>query len=239
METISSFDDDNVQARAARVLFTSTFEGMARETPWACLKKQEPITIVRAAEGTPENPQGTTLPIARPPYNYEYVIPSDCLDTRYLVPHIKPSSYPQDDIPQTTASRIAMTAYPAGGAIPFETAYGTNELGQPIKVILTNLRHAELVYTVNNDNPDVWDSLFQRAMVARLAAYFVPALNLNINLISLCEKIASQAIGDAMASDGNEGINVMDHTPDWILARGAGVTYDMYDAGFMGGQSRP
>jgi hypothetical protein len=92
-----------------------------------------------------------------------------------------------------------------------------------VTVILTNQDLAQAVYTANITNPQLWDSLFQAAMVASLGAFLVPALSLDIPLMQVQIKSADNIIAQARAMDGNEGVTTLDHTPDWILARaGAG-----------------
>ena len=55
-----------------------------------------------------------------------------------------------------------------------EIGYTTDSSGNPLEVILTNQQNAVANYTVNQQNPQVWDSLFTAAYVASLAAYLVP-----------------------------------------------------------------
>ena len=110
------------------------------------------------------------------------------------------------------------------GQIPFRVAYSTDMNNNPIQTILTNQMQAQLVYTVNQPNPQIWDSQFQAAMVASLAAYLVPGLALNIDLAKLQAGIAQKMIENARIRDGDEGTTSQDHIPDWITARNAGST---------------
>lgn len=119
----------------------------------------------------------------------------------------------------------AATWLPTDGQIPFQVAYATDSTGNPLTIILTNQTQAQLVYTVNQPNPQIWDSDFTSAIVASLAAYLVPALSLNLSLMAAQIKTAETIIGNARARDGNEGSTVQDHIPDFIRARNAGTGY--------------
>ena len=222
--------DGSVEADAISVLFTPTYEALARTAHWNCLSKQASLTMQAAAQGTPENPLGTTLPLPPTPWLYQYAYPSDCLDFGYIVP-----SFPSADnsvVPQTTLGNAAGTWLPTGGQIPFKVATSFDSHNNVTLCVLTNQDQAQAVYTVNQPNPATWDSLFQAAMVASLGAFLVPALSLSLPLMNLQIKNAEMAIAQARARDGNEGVTTQDHTPDWFVARagakdsdGAGLEY--------------
>lgn len=209
--------DGSTEADAGAVLFTPTFESLARSAHWNCLRKQEELSLVKAAIGTPENINGTTLPQPPSPWLYEYEVPSDSLNIRFLVPSLPALG---TGTPQTTINNVAPIWFPGGGQIPFAVVYDTDTSNNPMEVILTNQSQAQAVYTVNEPNPQQWDSLFQEAMVSSLAAYFVPALSLHVDLMKAQIGRAETLIARARVADGNEGVTVMDHVPDWIRARG-------------------
>ena len=209
--------DGSTEANAAAVLYTPTFESLARSARWNCLRKQVVLSLLAAAQGTPENPTGTALPLPPVPWLYQYAVPSDSLACRFLVPSL-PSVVgvaPQE----TTYSNSAATMLPGSGSIPFVVAYGTDASNNPIEILLCNQDQAQLVYTVNQPNPAVWDSQFQAAMVASLAAYFVPALSMNMQLMQAAKASADRIIMQARVADGNEGPTSMDNLPDWMRAR--------------------
>lgn len=209
--------DGSVEGDACSVLFTPTFEALARTAQWNCLTKQITLSMIAAAQGTPENPDGTSFPIPPTPWLYTYAYPSDCLAFRFIVP-----SFPaqEGDTPsQTTINNAAGAWVPNGGQIPFVVTSSSDTNNTPIEVILTNQDQAQGVYTANIPNPAIWDSLFQSAMVASLAAYLVPALSLSMPLMDRSIASAERCIAQARASDGNEGVTVMDHLPDWMQAR--------------------
>lgn len=212
--------DGSVEADAVSTLWTSTFEQLGRAAHWNCLTRQVTMNLLQAAKGTPENSTGTILPLPPSPWLYAYQYPSNCLDVRFVIP-----SFPDavgSSTPPTTINNSAGTWLPGGGQIPYAVSTILDVNNAPITVVLTNQDQAQIVYTVNQPNPAGWDSLFQEAMVASLGAYLVPALSLSIPLMDRCVKQAEVAIGIARARDANEGVTVMDHLPDWIIARAGG-----------------
>lgn len=228
---VSSLNEGSAQANAAATLFTPTFEALARSAPWNCLRNQVALTLLAAAQGTPENPDGTTLPLPPTPWLYQYAQPVDCLQVRFLVPSLPA---PNAGVPIFSVDTGAPTWIPGGGQISFAVAYATDASNNPLNVILTNQAQAICVYTVNQPNPQIWDSLFQAAMVASLAAYFVPALSLNMPLMQIQISAADRMIQQARVRDGNEGVTSMDNVPDWIRAR-SGATGRYWANGGPGG----
>lgn len=218
--------DGSTAADACAVLFTPTFEALGRTAQWNCLRKQATLSLLAAAAGTPENPNGTTMPLPPTPWLYQYGYPSDCLKINSLIPSL-PSAAP-GNVPMTTFNNQAGTNLNFGGQILYQVAYATDSSNSPIITILTNQTQAQAAYTVNQPNPTIWDTQFQAAMVASLAAYLVPALSLNLALMKAAIETAKGIIMEARVADGNEGVTIMDHVPDWIRARG-------YNAGWIPG----
>lgn len=216
---ISDLNEGSTQADACTTLFTPTYESLARVAYWNCLRQQVVLSLIAAATGTPENSDGTTLPLPPVPYLYSYQLPSNYLQARFIVPSfpIQTSGNP----PISPALIAAQSSLPLQ-QIPFRVAYATDSNNNPLQVILTDQSQAQLVYTVNQPNPQIWDSMFQSAMVASLAAYLVPALSLNMALASMQIKVAESLIQQARIRDGDEGTTSQDHIPDWIQARNVG-----------------
>jgi len=209
--------DGSVEGDAISLLWQPTFEQLGRSAAWNCLTKQSTLSLIQAAQGTPENPDGTSYSAPPTPWLYAYSYPSDCLAMRYIVPSLPTST--GGSAPATTINNSAGVWLPTGGQIPFSVTTEYTSNNSPYLVVLTNQSQAQAVYVVNESNPAVWDSLFQAAMVASLGAFLVPALSLDMSLMTLQIKTAEGAIKQARASDGNEGVTTMDHTPDWIIAR--------------------
>lgn len=226
---ISNLQEGSTQSDACNTYFQFVFEMLARAAYWNCLRQQKTLSLLAAAAGTPENPNGTTLPLPPTPWLYSYAIPSDSLQARYIVPMIPNAS--GSNTPLTTASVTAGAWLPTQ-QVPFRVAYSADANNNPIPIILTNQSQAQLVYTVNQNNPRIWDSSFTAAMVASLAAWLVPALSLNMPLMKAQAAIATELVMSARVRDGDEGTTSQDNIPDWIKARNAGGGY-----GWGGGYS--
>ncbi len=220
--TVSSIvpSDGSNEANNAALLFQPTYEMLARAAFWNCFRKQAPLSIVKAAAGTPENVSGTTLPIPTPPWLYGYAYPADCLMVRFLLPNYGSATGPAG-APFPTLG-LAAAGFGTNLAAPFVVSHDTDNSGNPIRTILANLDQAQAVYTINQPNPQLWDAGFQEAMVAGLGAKLVPALTGNGPMLQMQAGIATRIVNEARARDGNEGLAVVDHVPDWIRIRGYG-----------------
>lgn len=208
--------DGSVAADACSTLYPFVYEQLARMAQWGCLKKQASLTLIQASQGTQENPNGTSLPIPAQPWLYAYLYPADCLYVWGLVAYLSPT---QSAINFLSISNNVVSGYVDNEQIDYEIAYSTDADGNPIQVILTNQSQALANYTVNQPNPQSWDSMFTAAYVALLAVYLVPALSMNTPLMSANKVIAQGLIEKAQAMDGNESPVSQDHVPDFIRAR--------------------
>lgn len=227
--------DGSAEANSLSVLWNPTFEQLARVAPWNSLRKSAQLALLAAAQGTPENPEGTTYPLPEFPWLYSYAYPADCLRFSYIIPSnpVGQGGSP----PQTTINNTSGPIVPSGGQIRFVVSSALDANGNPIKIILTNQDQAQGVYVSDIPNPAQWDSLFQGAMVATLGAFLVPALSLSFPLMQIVIKQAEEAIQIARVADGNEGVTSMDHLPDWMQARagaqGIGGGYGFWNNGFL------
>lgn len=212
--------DGSTAGDACSTLFSFVFEQLARVTKWGCLSKQATLTLIQAAQGTPENPAGATLPLPQQPWLYAYLYPSDCLLMREILPPLVTSGSATN---QTCLNNSVTPNISGYYQIPYEIGYSVNSSNNPLQVILTNQESAVAEYSVNQQNPQLWDSLFTSAFVASLGAYLVPALSLNPPLMQAQIAIADKIIKQAQAQDTNESPIAQDHVPDFISAR-AGAT---------------
>jgi hypothetical protein len=128
-------------------------------------------------------------------------------------------------IPFTTADNMSPPGYVADVAVRFQVGTDTDAGGNDVRVILTNMAAAEMVYTKRISNPDLWDASFVQAATSYMGAWFVNALARNAALHKDQMQIAMGIINKARVTDGNEGPVTMDHMPDWIRARGTTPAY--------------
>lgn len=191
---------------------------MARTAWWNCLSKQATLSLLSAAPGTMENPQGAITPYPPNPWAYSYLVPPDSLRIRKMVPP-PPMLQGTGGIPIFPTNNSIQCYGGQRRIIPFEVSYGQDSNGNPAETILTNLSQAQAIYTVNQSNPAFWDSLFQQAIVNALAVYLVPALSLDKALMGMKRQDAEGIIMQARAADGNEGTISQDREASWISAR--------------------
>lgn len=215
---IASLDEGSTESIAISALYQSTFEQLARTAPWNALKQQASLTLLAAAAGTPENVDGDTLPIPPVPWLYSYAVPSNSLQIRFLLPPFT-NSNPSGTTPISPALLGSYSWVPMNGQIKYSVSYSTDSGGNPIEIILTNQTQAIAVYTVNQSNPVIFDSLFEQAFVASLAAYLVPALSLKLPLMDRAVRQAEAAISIARTRDGNEGTISQNRNASWMDAR--------------------
>ncbi len=145
-------------------------------------------------------------------------MPPDCLQLRYLLP--------QAAVGGGLGGAVAGGGLGGGaiGSLPqrFVLASDVNGQGQAVNVVLTDQSRALGVYTMDVTNESLWDAAFQEAMVFGLASRFAMTIAGDKSLARLVSQQAMLAVGAARASDGNEGLTVNEHLPDWLRVRGAG-----------------
>jgi hypothetical protein len=233
---IASLDEDSNEAMQAKLLLDPTRDELLRLAPWNCSTNFLSLSLIAAAPGTPENPvvgaPVWTKGIPPPPWVYEYAYPPDCLRTLYIVPQF-PTGF-ASGIPITTALTGGAPSFWNGPPVRFKVAIDQigadgkiHPDGQDTKVILTNQQQPILCYVKQVVNPDVWDSLYQEALVATLASKLVIALTGDKALANLKVAEANQRIVIARQGDGNEGLTVNDISPDWMRIRG--VSYPVWE----------
>lgn len=230
--SIASLDEVSNEARQCKLLLDPSRDELLRLAPWNCAANYTNLALICAAPGTAENPtQGSTTwqkGIPPPPWAYEYAYPSDCLRPLWVVPQF--STGYAGGIPITTAVTGASPTFWSGPPIRFKVGIDQiaggipSNVGVDTKVIWTNQEQALLHYIKRVTLPDVWDAQFQQALVAYLGARLVIALTGDKPLANLQIALANDFISKARAGDGNEGLTIIDFTPDWIRCRG--VDYD-------------
>jgi hypothetical protein len=92
--------------------------------------------------------------------------------------------------------------------------------GNPINVILTNQPQAIGVYTFRNGNTGMYDPLFVQCLSAYLGARVCIALTGDKNMMKMAFGMAQQFEASAQRFNGDEGLTVIDSTPDWMRVRG-------------------
>lgn len=98
------------------------------------------------------------------------------------------------------------------------------------RVILCNQEFATLMYVKQVTDPNVMDTLFQTAWINLVAAGMQMALKGDKAFSNQLIGEVNEAIQQARAIDGNEGLTVNDVTPDWLRIRGVA-----YSDGYVSG----
>lgn len=225
---------NSLAAQVASRTYQLQADNVFRAAHWDSARFQTDLTLLKAAWGTPENPDGT-LPRPPIPWRYEYAYPTDCLKMRFVIPQPNLSA---TGAPLMTNVGVNYQAL-VSTALPFVPAIDTDASGNRIKVILTNACLAQGVYTARIDNVDLWDVALQNAVIGALAAWFASPITGDDNKVKLAIAKAVGLLNAARISDGNEGITSTDHIPDWMQIRdssGANVWgWNVPGGGWMAG----
>jgi len=211
-------------------------DALHRAAHWNFARKQAALPLLKAAKGTPENPDGTKFPIPPVPWLYEYGYPTDCLQARFILQN--PGNAPGSDLPILAGGVFAAQQWGFMPGFKFAVAVDTDADGNQIKVVLADFEFAELVYTARIRNPDLWDSQFLLAASAFLGAWLINPISGDGDMLKSVIAIAKGIVETARISDGNEGVTSTDYVPDWMVVRGVTAHWMANAPGcFLGWQS--
>ncbi|HDR9078187.1 TPA: hypothetical protein QDA98_000737 [Burkholderia vietnamiensis] len=195
--TIASLDEGSAEANQCALHYDAALDATLRGAHWNFARKQMDLALL--ADAT----QGQTVP---QPWTYMYALPANCVLARFV-------------LPQTTALGMPV---PVAQQRPVPFIIGSTEdaNGNDITALLTNEPFAQLVYTGRITNPAIFDPSFVDA--------FVPVLGSKLAIPLTGEQgkrrdqltIAQALLISAQVSNGNEGLTVIDHQPDWMRVRG-------------------
>lgn len=132
--------------------------------------------------------------------------------------------------PQANPVGVSATTGLGDNLATFNLTFGAKA---PQRVIVTNQEFATLVYVQQVTDPNVMDTLFQRAWIELLAGHIALTLKGDLTLANQKVQLANYAITQARQSDGNEGLTINDITPDWIRIRGVDFV-DPYSGPYSG-----
>ena len=249
--TIGDLEEGTAEAQRALRQYAPTLKQMLRCAHWGFARQESPLKLLADATGATPN-VGNLVPtpwiylyaIPIDMMNARWVpqgrgtFPPNNAPPGNIVP-------PNNQLPLTSGigypPSYNLGNRPARFLIATDSNYpGVNTSGQPWgqntawwetqgiapnarTVVLTNVPHAHLVYTALIVYPTLWDSLFEEAFVAALAARLALPLNKDKKLgMALRQEnigIAAAALQQARIRDGDEGFSSADHTPDFIRIR--------------------
>ena len=218
--TIASLSEASAEAVNCSLWYDSQRKALMRAAPWGFNRRQIALSQV-----------GDLYPDATSPYPwaYAYAYPADCLKARYVLapPPSVSTAGTSTNVPQT-GSVIYPTSYWSpnrNNRFVIHNAVDAN--GNSSKLVLSNVYEALLVYTGDEQNPEMFDDMFTQALVDVLSYRLVIPLTGNAGMRTEFKQAAMTSIMEARAADGNEGMPSADHTPDWIKTRGIDSPYGM------------
>ena len=225
--TIAAFDERSTEARTVRTYYQDTLDALIRAAPWNFCRRTDYLTLLKAAPGTPENPDAGpgywTPDQPPPPWLYSYYLPDDCLKFRLVMPQISQTTGGSSTPIFPVVTGMPTALWLGQGAQKFIVGTDNAPSGNRVTTISTNQPQALGVWNRRENNPDLWDASFKQAMIDSLAVRIAMPITGDKSLAGMIKGWASSAIGSintARANDGNEGLTVDNHVPEWLLVRG-------------------
>lgn len=212
--TITSLSDPSPEAVNCAIQYTTLRQQLLRAAPWGFGRKTAPLSLLGSLTDVP--------PAAPYPWMYKYAYPADCLKVRYILWMPPEATNP--------APLVGEPLFASPWMMPSRNnrflVANDDTVGPQRRVILSNVQNALAVYTLDVTNPDLWDPLFDNALVMLLANKLIIPLSGNVNMKNQYLQQAMLAVSEARAMDGNEAMPSVDHTPDWIMARGDPISWN-------------
>lgn len=203
--TISSINERSPVAQACARHYAQALAGVLQSAHWNFARKQAAMTLLLDATKTPPDN-------VQQPWLYEYAYPSDCVQARYVMPLMQGNP--------GGASGAQSVPNWIGPPVRFIISSDTDASGNDIKVILCNQQSAILVYTKLVTSTALMDDQFVVALSHYLGYRVCNSVSGDNQMRQEAYKVAMDMVIAARASNGNEGLTVIDHTPDWIRVRG-------------------
>lgn len=203
--TISSMTEGSAEAAACSRQWDPAVEAVLQAAHWNFARKQIALALLKDGTVTPD--QGVPQP-----WVYEYAVPQDMLQARYVMP----LSVSQN----TTFVGTPAVQYPITPTVRFIVSSDDDQSGNAINVILTNQAQAVLCYTYRVANVNLFDAQFVTALANYLGYRLSIPLSGDKALAKMAWQIADQTCKAAQASNANEGPDIINNTPDWIATRG-------------------
>lgn len=219
--TVSATTEGSTEANQCNVHYAPTRDKVLRSAPWNFCRKQALLTQLKSSIDV-----NSTCPS---PWGFEYAWPSDCLRARFILPQI-PASAQLGGIPLTSAGASATPLFTMGPPVKFIVGVDSDTSGNTVRVILTNQYQAQLVYTFAATDSNLFDAEFIEALTTALAANIALNLTGDKEITKLLKVDANRLAKEASATNGSEGLEVKNSTPDWIGVRG--YVADDYRFGF-------
>lgn len=206
--TISSFTESSAEAYNCGLFYDPMRRSLLRTAPWGMSRKQVALSMLDQAS----NYTTTTPPFYPWLYCYEY--PADCMKMRYLT-----YQAPVDSVTVPATGDVNTPVY-ATRRFRFFVSTIQDAYGNNTRVVLCNVPNAIGVYNYDVQNVDMFDPHFREALIELLAYKLVIPLSGNVGMKNEWRQLAEMTVMQARATDGQESLPTVDHTPDWIKTRG-------------------
>lgn len=215
---ISSLQENSQEAKACARNYQPALAQVLQAAYWNFCRFQAPLTLLKDGSLTPPDDVPT-------PWIYEYSYPSDCLAARYIMPLIN----------GTPSSNGTVVAQPisVGAPVRFLVGVDNDEQSNKRRVILTNQPNAILVYSVLITDTSIFDEEFVTAFANYLAHKISLPLSGDKALAKMAYELARRTCQEAAASNGNEGLTIIDNVPDWIRVRGYTADFAYPDGSYF------
>lgn len=223
---IQALTEQSNEAIWCRQYFDETRQEILQSAPWNFATRAGYLSLLKAAPGTPANQTAPTLPgwqpgYPPPPWLYEYARPDQALQTLRIIPQTCLDNAFIAYFGVNTFVPLPPTwSWQNVPPVPFVDMQDTNGAGNMVRVIVTNQYQAIAAWIIDVPNPDLWDALFTKTFIRALASKIAMPLTGKDELATKHEQGAEFNLDKARVRDGDAGLTVMDHTPDWIAGRG-------------------
>lgn len=215
--TIASLSEESAESKACSLWYQSILEMVLRGAHWNFARKQGALALIADATKGQSVPQ---------PWVYEYAMPQDCLQMRYIMPTIQVVPTGQ------VSPSVAMPDF-VGPPVRFVLSSDVDSQQNPINVLLTNMNNATGIWTARINVTANWDSQFVMVMVKALAAHLAIPLTGDKAMAKLKIEEANAILLEARIRNGDEGLTVHDHVPEWMRVRGYASDWAYPDGGYF------
>lgn len=201
---ITDLGQDSVEAKACNTVYLALVNWCFGLANWNFARKTAALTLLKSVAAGPPSPWTNASPA--PPWTKEYAVPADFIRAQYL----------------TDATSLS-SAY-IGDTQRMVVANDTIATVQQ-QVILTKSTTPVLVYTGLVSDPTLWPWYFERLVVYAIAWNICPVL---IGAPEITKTWKDQTIEQFMIahqSNKEEGLFIIDSTPEWIQAIGMNYPY--------------
>jgi hypothetical protein len=256
LDPIGDIEEGSQVSQVFLRAYLPTLKELLRTANWSWARKRAPLDLLACTDGSNPNVQSYVEPPWRYAYAWpidgirprwlpwsgappsSFAPPGNIpapASPAAIMPNLNVST-DQGFYPHERPARFLVTAtdrYPVEIGAPADwnslpNLEGVQGVG-PVnsRIVLTNVQHAHLVYTYLALDIEMWDELFEAAMVSVLASR--GAMLITDPKLAIAERnahimIAKDAIRNARVASAQEAgwPQSINHTPDWLLARRSG-----------------